>query len=188
MTITFKGYAIVSADGLIADDKGCMPEALCFEADWAHFRSELDQADIMLLGRHTHELSPNVTGRRRLVVSRGVRAVIQENEATWWVNPKEVTPAAAVAVVMGTEAKVAVAGGTGVYGWILEESSYDVFQLSVAHNSRLGSGRPLFDNIENLDGIFAIFETKGLHAVERFWLDEAAALELLTFRRRSDDG
>lgn len=182
MTIIFKGYAIVSADGFIADDSGRMPKALCFEADWAHFRRALDQADIMLLGRHTHELSPSVTNRRRLVASRGVRAVIQENSSTWWVNPEEVTPASAVAVVIGTEAKVAVAGGKGVYDWILDEGGYDVFELSVARNVKLGSGRPLFDSIGSLNEIIGRLGAKGLTLCERSWLNQTAKLELLTFK------
>jgi dihydrofolate reductase len=182
MTIAFHGYAIVSADGFIADSGGRMPEALRFDADWAYFRAALRQADLMILGRHTHELSPNLTSRPRLVVSRGVRAVIQENASTWWVNPKEVTPSAAAAVVAGAAARVAVAGGTGVYGWVLEEGGYDEFHLSVARRVRLGAGRPLLDGIDDLKGVMSAFEGIGLRLQRESWLDEEAAVELLTFR------
>ncbi len=187
MTIAFNGYAIVSADGFIADDSGRMPEALCVEADWAYFRAAIRQADLMILGRHTHELSPSLTNRPRLVASRGVRAVIQENATTWWVNPKEVTPASAVAVVAGSEATVAVAGGTGVYGWVLEEGGYDEFHLSVARKIKLGAGRPLLDDIDGLEDAISALKAQGLSLHHESWLDEEAAVELLTFRRNDRD-
>ncbi|MEM7045037.1 MAG: hypothetical protein AAF543_19690, partial [Pseudomonadota bacterium] len=151
MDITFKGYAVVSADGFIADRSGRMPDSLRFEADWAYFQAALDAADLTLLGRHTHEAAPNLKERRRLVVSRGVRAVIQEGPSTWWVNPTEVTPATAVVVVAGTSADVAVVGGTGVFGWVLDEGGYQEFHLTIARHVELGAGRPLFDEVSCLD-------------------------------------
>lgn len=180
MTTTFMGHAIVSMDGFIADDHGRMPDALCFPSDRAHFQKKLDAADIILLGRHTHEAMPPADRRRRLVVSRGVRAVIQENASTWWVNPREVAPASAVAVVAGTEAAVAVIGGTGVFSWILAEAGYDDFGLSIAHRVRLGAGRSLIDGVDDLDGALSKLKDGDLHIRERSWLDETAALEHLT--------
>ena len=183
MTIEFEGYAVVSADGFIADSRGRMPDALRFDADWAYFQAALDDADITLLGRHTHEAAPNVRRRRRLVVSRGVRAVIREDASTWWVNPREVTPTSAIATVFGTEAKVAVVGGTGVFGWILDERAYRAFHLSIAHQVRLGAGRPLFDGIDGLDAAVAKLEGNGLELEERSWFDRQAGQELVIFER-----
>ena len=184
MTIAFKGYAVVSADGFIADQLGRMPDSLRFEADWAYFQAALDAADVTLLGRHTHEAAPNLKGRCRLVVSRGVRAVIREDDRTWWANPREVTPASAIAVVAGTGAEVAVVGGTGVFGWILEEGRYQEFHLSVARHVRLGSGRPLFDEIDGIDKATTLLERNGMTIRRRSWLDEDAGLELLVFGQR----
>ncbi|MEZ5931852.1 MAG: hypothetical protein R3F54_07880 [Alphaproteobacteria bacterium] len=158
-----------------------MPDALRFEADWTYFQNALDAADVTLLGRHTHEAAPNARHRRRLVASRGVHAVIQEDACTWWVNPEEVTPASAVAVVAGTEAIVAVVGGTGVFDWILEDGGFESFHLSLAHPVRLGAGRPLFDGVDDLDGAIARLNARNLHAARRDWLDETAGLELITF-------
>ncbi|MDH3660236.1 MAG: hypothetical protein OEU92_09430 [Alphaproteobacteria bacterium] len=183
MAIGFKGYAVVSANGFIADDRGCMPEALRFEADWDYFQAALDAVDVTLLGRHTHEAAPNAKGRRRLVVSRGVHAVIQENASTWWVNPREVAPEAAVAVVSASATEVAVVGGTGVFGWILDACGYDAFHLSIAHGVRLGAGRPLFDGASDLDAAIAKLEDRGLNAKRRSWFDRDAGLELLILGR-----
>ena len=181
MEIRFKGYAVASADGFIADDGGRMPDSLRFEADWDYFQTALDAADVTLLGRHTHEEAPNVKRRRRLVVSRGVRAVMRENTTTWWVNPKEITPASAVVMVAGTTADVAVVGGTRVFDWILDEDGYDEFHLSVAHNVRIGAGRPLFDDAGDLRTAIAKLEEAGLTVRQRSWFDRNAGLELLIF-------
>lgn len=183
MTIGLKGYAVVSVDGFIADSRGRMPDALRFEADWAYFQAALDAADVTLLGRHTHEAAPNVRGRRRLVVSKRVRAVIQGDASTWWVNPREVTPTSAITVVTGTEAKVAVVGGTGVFDWILKEGEYEAFHLSIAHQVRLGAGRPLFGGADGLDAAVSKLEGGGLEVKERSWFDRQAGQELVIFER-----
>jgi dihydrofolate reductase len=163
-----------------------MPDTLRFDADWVYFQRALDSADVTLLGRHTHEAAPNTNRRRRLVVSRGVRAVIQENACTWWVNPSEVAPASAIAAVAGADAVAAVVGGMGVFDWILAEGGFDSFHLSVAHHVRLGAGRPLVDGAPDLDAAIATLNANGLHAAPAIWLDESAGLELMTFEK--DDG
>ena len=163
-----------------------MPDALRFDADWTYFQAALDAADVTMLGRHTHEAAPNVKGRRRLVVSRGVRAVIQEDARTWWVNSEDVAPASAVAAVAGAAADTAVVGGTGVFSWILEESGFEEFHLSLAHHVMLGAGRPLFEDINGLDAAITKLAGKGLETEERFWFDEEAGLELLILRRPSE--
>jgi len=183
MTIAFTGYAVISADGFIADREGRMPEALRFDADWAYFQAALDAADITLLGRRTHEAAPNAKERRRLVVSGGMRAIMQENAFTWWVNPKDLAPASAIAETVGLDAEVAVVGGTGVFDWILDEGGYDAFHLSLARDIRLGEGRPLFDGISDLEDALLQLEAKGLSIEARSWLDRKAGLELLILKR-----
>ncbi len=160
-----------------------MPDALRFEADWAYFQAALDAADITMLGRHTHEAAPNVKRRCRLVVSRGGRAVIQEDARTWWVNSEDVAPEAAIAAVMGAAADVAVVGGTGVFSWILAEGGFKEFHLSLAHHVRLGAGRPLFEETDGLEGAIARLAKMGLDSKQRSWFDEEAGLELLILRR-----
>ncbi|MGI9505626.1 MAG: hypothetical protein ACR2RE_21530, partial [Geminicoccaceae bacterium] len=179
MTIAFTGYAVTSADGFIADREGRMPEALRFDADWAYFQAALDAADITLLGRRTHEAAPNVKERRRLVVSRAVRAVVRENAFTWRANPEDVAPASAVAETGGSDAEVAVVGGTGVFDWILAEGGYHAFHLSLARGVWLGDGRPLFDGIADFEEALSKLGAEGLLVETRSWLDRKAGLELL---------
>ena len=181
MSIMFKGYAIISADGWIADAAGAMPDALRIEADWVHFQNALDAADVTLMGRHTHEAAPNVRQRRRLVVSRSVRAMLKEHDGAWWVNADHVTPQSAATVVSGSTAEVAVVGGTGVFSWILDDARYQEFHLSVAHDVHLGVGVPLLNGAVGYDQAIQKLEGHGLVLKERRWLDQSAGLELLVF-------
>jgi len=64
-----EGFAIVSDDDRIADAHGRMPDALRNEADWRTFQAGLDRMDAVLLGRISHEVTPDRSGRLRIVVS-----------------------------------------------------------------------------------------------------------------------
>jgi hypothetical protein len=48
------GYAIVSADGMLADRSGQMPDALKIGADQRFFKSALNGVDAVVHGRHSH--------------------------------------------------------------------------------------------------------------------------------------
>ena len=65
-----EGYAVVSADGMIADGNGHMPDDLKHEPDARFFREGLDTAALVVHGRHSHEeQGPISDQRRRLVVT-----------------------------------------------------------------------------------------------------------------------
>lgn len=175
------GYAVTSADGFIADAVGAMPDALKFEADWAYFQNALDQANITLLGRRTHEAAPNVRQRRRLVVSSRVRKVQQEDDTTFWVNPEDVDPSTVFVGLAGAKARIAVVGGTGVFDWILASCGFSEFHISLAHHVRLGAGRPLLSGIRDLDDAVSKLERRGLVLRQHSWFDQEAGLELLVY-------
>lgn len=84
----FHGYAIISDDDCIADASCVLPESLMNEADWIYFQAELDLADLCLLGRASHELTPNKKGRRRLVISSTANGLEERADAIWW-NPAD---------------------------------------------------------------------------------------------------
>jgi hypothetical protein len=52
------GYAIVSEDGMLANEAGIMPDSLKFEADRQFFERELDGVEVVVHGRHSHEQQP----------------------------------------------------------------------------------------------------------------------------------
>ena len=50
-----EGYAIVSADGMIADRDGNMPDGIRNDADQHFLQTAMDQAAVIIHGRHSHE-------------------------------------------------------------------------------------------------------------------------------------
>ena len=93
-----EGHAIVSADDRIADAGGAMPPALHNEADWRNFQAALRVAAVVVLGRRSHELSPNPAKHRRLVMSSSVPGIERRPDAWWW-NPAGIPTAEALANV-----------------------------------------------------------------------------------------
>jgi hypothetical protein len=83
-----EGYAIVSADSMIADANGAM-DALKFDADQQFFWAALDAAAAVAHGRHSAEGGPRVENRRRLILTRRIAALgrdAQNSKALLW-NP-----------------------------------------------------------------------------------------------------
>ena len=70
--ISIEGYAIVSADGMIADRNHVMPEGLKIEADARLFTDALDIAAIVVHGRNSHEQQAASDRRHRLIVTGSV--------------------------------------------------------------------------------------------------------------------
>ena len=69
------GFAIVSADGMLANAQGVMPPTLYFEADQVYFENALDQFDVMVHGRNSQEQHRNSPSRRRVIVTRRIADV-----------------------------------------------------------------------------------------------------------------
>jgi dihydrofolate reductase len=143
-----EGYAIVSAEGMLADAAGIMSPSLKIEADQRFFHSALDKSDAVVHGRHSHEGGPNAAKRARLIVTRRIPAVARHPE-----NPKAVlwNPAGAAFtdawLALGIEGGVlAVIGGTEIFGIFLD-IGYDAFHLTRADHVSLPGGRPVFPQV-----------------------------------------
>lgn len=184
----FVGYAIVSADGFIAGADGQMPDSLKFEADWAYFQDGLRQADIMLIGRVTHEAAPNPNKRRRLVFSSRADGVHEEDEVTFWINPARSDLVGEITRITGQGAHVGVVGGQSVYDWVLSTPGYDAFHLSIAHRIRLGDGRRVFRDAADAEDAATLLEASGMTLARRNWLDREAGLEVLVYERTRAGG
>lgn len=140
------GHAIVSADDRIADAEGRMPKALRFTADWRRFRAALNEAVVVVLGRLGHELHPESSGRKRIVVTRGTTHPAPAPDLVFW-NPLQ-TPLRDVLVSVAPEGGVvAVPGGQGVFDLFLQ-IGYDEFHLARANRVTLGDGVGLFAGVE----------------------------------------
>src|SRR3974390_592023 len=142
-----EGYAIVSEDGMLADASGVMPESLKFAADQAFFERGLDNVDIVVHGRHSHEHQRRSDLRRRLIVTRRVSAIAPDpsnKKALFW-NPAGAKLEQAMAVLGVRDGSIGVIGGTEVFGIFLD--CYDVFYLSRAPAVCLPGGLPVFPGV-----------------------------------------
>src|ERR1700704_6196093 len=117
-----EGYAIVSADGMLADANRQIPDSLKVEADQKFFHGALDRAAVVVHGRHSHEGGPNAARRHRLIVTSKVAALSPDptrpNALLW--NPKGAPLEAAWARLGGPAGALVVIGGPDVYGLFLE--------------------------------------------------------------------
>jgi hypothetical protein len=135
--LVFEGHALVSADGMIADENSRMPASLRHDADWAQYQAALARAAIVASGRKGHEAFPNPK-RRRLVLTRGVARTEQQGNATLW-NPAGIGLAEVLADLGITSGTVAV---SGVFDFFLPY--YDRFVLDELHGLVLPGGTPCF--------------------------------------------
>lgn len=135
--LVFEGHALVSADGMIADEQSRMPPTLRHDEDWRRYQAALDRAVIVASGRKGHETFPNPK-RRRLVLTRGIDRTERQGNATLW------NPAALGLTDVLTE--LGIASGTvavsGVFDFFVPY--YDRFVLDELHGLVLPGGTPCF--------------------------------------------
>jgi hypothetical protein len=143
--LRIEGYAIASADGMIADATGYMPNSLKFEADQRFLLESLDRVQVVCHGRLSHEGDADSHNRRRLILTRRIAglATAPDNSNTWLWNPAGATLDEACAAIGCGNGTLAIAGGTDVYSMFLT-IGYDVFYLARAEQVRLPGGMPVF--------------------------------------------
>ena len=178
-----EGYAIVSANGMIADGNGAMPESIRNEADQSFLQTELDRAAAIVHGRHSHEGGPRAARRKRIIVTRQIATAAPDpsraNAVLW--NPAGATIEQAVAMLGAGEGTIAVIGGTEVFGLFL--SLYDAFHLTRAARATIPGGLPLFPEVGPDAAPEDVLARHGLRAGPRRDLDAAAGITLVTWAR-----
>ncbi len=171
-------YAILSADDCIADAQGNMPKALMNDADWRYFQAELDTCALVVLGRESHLAAPNPNKRRRVVMSRQVRGVTEQDGAHWW-NPAEVPLEAMLRELAPQGGKIGVPGGQAAFDYFLE-AGIDSFHLTRAHDVLLPGGRKVFSGQGSAEARLA---SAGLAPGKPEVLDAAANMTLTVWSR-----
>jgi dihydrofolate reductase len=177
-----EGYAIVSANGMIANRDGVMPPELVVPADQDFFERALDSVDIVLHGRLSQESHPRSAQRRRIVVTRAVAGVSADpaNERLVFWNPAGTPLHDAVANFQIADAIIGVVGGSDVFGLFLP--LYDVFYLSRVPELVLPDGRPVFPGVPRSTPD-ELLEAHGLHKAGQTLLDSERKIDLATWRR-----
>ncbi len=177
------GYAIVSADGMIADGAGAMPATLRNDADQKFLQAELDRAAAVVHGRHSHEGGPRAGRRKRLIVTRQITAIAvdpsQPNALLW--NPAGASPEQAIAALGVGDGPIAVIGGSEVYALFLP--LYDAFQLTRAALIKIPGGRPVFPSVGQDVTPEQVLADRGLAPSHPRDIDAAAGVSVTSFLR-----
>lgn len=180
--LRFEGYVIVSADGMLADARNLMPDALKFEGDKAFFTAALDRAALVLHGRNSYEDQPNSPQRKRIILTRKIGEVAPDPDnpkSTLW-NPDGAAFEAACSVAGVEAGTVAVIGGPGVFGMFMDR--YDTFWLSEAPRVRLPGGEGCFPDVPE-QSPQQVLAAHGLRAGEKQILDAADGVTVTPWRR-----
>jgi dihydrofolate reductase len=180
---SIEGYVIVSADGMIADASGVMLDSIRNAADQRFFQAGLDEAAVIVHGRHSHEGGPRAARRKRLVVTRQVAATAADPEhphSLLW-NPTGAKLDEAIEQLGVGDGVIAIIGGTEVFSMFLPR--YDAFHLSRAANAKIPGGRPVFNEVGPNATPEDVLMRHGLKAGPRRDLDAAAGVSVTTWMR-----
>jgi dihydrofolate reductase len=178
-----EGYVIVSADGMIADSQGVMPDSIRNAADQSYFQSALDRAAAVVHGRHSHEGGPRAARRKRLVVTREIAAIAPDSSypnALRW-NPLGATFEEALAQLGVTDGTIAIIGGPEVFSQFLP--LYDAFHLSRVANAKIPGGLAVFTEVGPNATPEDVLTRHGLKPGAQRDLDKAAGVTLVTWQR-----
>lgn len=137
------GHAIVSADGMIANQQGTIPPALIVDADQDAFQRALDASALVILGRKGHQLH-SAKGRKRLVVTSQVKTLAPDTNvenAMFW-NPSGISFEGALDALGVRKGSIAVTGGQSVFALFLPH--YTKFILAEAHHVIVPGGLECF--------------------------------------------
>jgi hypothetical protein len=177
-----EGYVIVSADGMLADATGTMPQSLKFKADQQFFEAALDAADLIVHGRNSFEDQPRSALRTRVVVTGRVGALASDPnnaKATLW-NPAGATFDEACRYCGVTSGRAAIIGGPGVFDMFLYR--YDTFFLSQAHELTIPAGTGAFPGVP-AQSPQDILTAHGLQPGQVRVLDAALGVDVTAWRR-----
>ncbi|MCP3469543.1 dihydrofolate reductase [Bradyrhizobium sp. CCGUVB1N3] len=183
MSFRFEGYVIVSADGMLADARHVMPDSLKFEGDKRFFEEALDRVALIVHGRHSHEGQPNSPKRKRLILTRKIKALTVDPEmpnATLW-NPEHANFEDACAFADVASGTVAIIGGPVVFDMFMDR--YDTFWLSEAPQVRLPGGEGCFTDVPARTP-HQVLAAHGLNPGAKLMLEAAHDITVTPWRRR----
>ena len=179
-----EGYVIVSADGMLADAKGAMPDSIKNDADQRYFQDALDHAAVVLHGRHSYEGGPRAARRKRLVLTRQIAAIAPDpahaNSLLW--NPQGASLEQALARLGVADGTVAVIGGPEVFSLFLP--LYDAFHLSRAAGVIIPGGLAVFTEVGPNATPEDVLARHGFKPGARRTLDAAAGVFVVTWERQ----
>jgi hypothetical protein len=181
---TIEGFAIISEDGMLADAQRRIPPEMVVEADQTFFHESLENAAVVVHGRHSHEGGPRADLRHRLVLTKRVPALApySKRPKTLLWNPSGATLAEAWAALGAPDGLLAVIGGTDANQHFLDHGM-NVFHLSRVPDVRLPGGGPVFPDLGPDRTPEHVLAEHGFKAGPEQMLDPAKGVTLVTWRR-----
>jgi hypothetical protein len=170
--LRIEGFAIVSANGMIAASDGYMPNTLKFDCDQNFLCRSLDDATLLVHGRKSHEGQENSCNRRRLLLTRCIETFSLEpvEPNVWYWNP-DITPFDDACKAIGVESGlVAILGGTAAYDMFLPR--YAAFHLVRAGKVRLPDGVPVLSGVCSIRKPGDVLAKAGLSLTDEETLDK----------------
>lgn len=181
---SIEGFAIVSDDGMLADAARRIPPVLVVKADQEFFHGSLENAAVVVHGRHSHEGGARANSRHRLILTHRVPALAphpKHPKALLW-NPKGASLTEAWARLEAPAGMLAVIGGPDVNQLFLDDAM-DTFHLSRVAGVSLPGGRPVFPDIGPQRLPEDILAEYGFKAGPERVLDADVRATLVTWRR-----
>ena len=177
------GYAIASADGMIAGPDGVMPKSLQYEADHRFVEAALEKVDLVAHGRNSYEGHTNSPARRRFWMTRSVAALeLRPGETRQWNwNPEGLPLEDACRAVGLISGQIAILGGTSAYDLFLPV--YRAFNLCRAERVKIPGGTPVFSAIRAGQSPEQVLRHNGLFAESTRTLDAALGVTLTRWVR-----
>ena len=164
------GHAIISYDCCIADCNGIMPESLISKKDWELFQKDLDESDLVILGRNSYEYF-HQKKRKRLIPTSKIRDYYFENSDLCFFNPMDISLEKIIDLYSPYPKKIAVAGGQRVYKLVFDEFFYTQFYLSIKMNQFMKNGQPFIDGLSTIQNIKQYIQERGMKIQEERKLD-----------------
>ncbi|MEK7169840.1 MAG: dihydrofolate reductase family protein [Patescibacteria group bacterium] len=155
-------YAALSLDGRITDGRKEGSDWTSRE-DKKFFQSELDKADVVIMGRKTFEaIKRPLTPRNRIVFTRSSSSVIFLKKGIQNRIPFSGTPAQLHRLLREQQwTRIAIVGGTSIYDWFLKRTLVDEMYLTLEPVA-FGSGKPFTNQNLRHPTRFRLFSIKKL--------------------------
>ncbi len=175
------GHAIVSANDRIANADGVLPPELQNERDWELFQAALDRSQLVMLGRLSHEATPNARKRLRLIISSTASGLEKRDDA-FWLNPAIVPLEQALREILPDGGVVGVVGGRFVFD-LVGANRFDAFHLARSPDVILPDGRGLFAACEAGVPAEAVLAGGGLSVTSETLIDPVPRVTLTVWGR-----
>jgi len=161
---------VTSSDGLIARAVDHPPQAWASAEEQVLFYADIEAADWVVLGRHTH-VAADRPDRHRIVFSRALDG--WQRPTQLWIDPKNLTPRDLAPLVAHVRPlrRGLVLGGTRVHDWFHRHGALSTIHLTVEPVT-FGSGLPIFSGQRARDPI-AAFEDAGYRVATEIRINEA---------------